>query len=118
MKLEGSMKLLGDSYLMNALTRMSAPVNQMFPELDGYAAVVPSKRDLMEFISVVELELSSVLIEGDLSFLNQVCEVALKAIHILLSKAEGMIMTGSDAEKMSAQNSFSRTSQQEHNVQL
>ena len=52
------------------------------------------------------------------SFLSQICEVALKAIHILVSKAEGMIMTGSDAEKMSAQNSFGRTSQQEHNVQL
>ena len=112
------LKPLRDKYLGNAHGRMTGPVLQMFPEIDGYTAAVPSKRDLMEFFKVVELELSSCLIEGDLSFIFDVCKEVRKVSRLLVTKAEGMVASGAEAMRMSHDNGFARTSKQEHNHQL
>ena len=60
----------------------------------------------------------SAAVEGDLSLLKLACKEMQKSIHLVVAKVEGMTMTGLDSKKMSAQTSFAKTHQQEHNSQL
>ena len=54
---------LRDLYLDGAYTRLIAPIHQMFPEMAGYNAAVPSKRDLTIYFQAVVAEYSAVLQE-------------------------------------------------------
>eukprot|EP01041_Mallomonas_annulata_P014721 gene14721-31295_t len=109
------LKPIRDRYLGQLLTRMTNP---MFPEVEGFMAAVPSKRDLQLLLGVVQTELLIVVVESENSLLKAVCREVLKAVQLLLTKAEGMIRTGVDAKKITATQNFVRTSQQEHNGQL
>lgn len=84
----------------------------------GYEGAVPSKRDLQALFKSLQAELVSASVEGDLSLLKSTCKEMQKAIHLVVTKLEGMTMTGLDSKKMTAQNSFAKTHQQEHNGQL
>ena len=112
------LRSMRDRYLLAALGRMTTPVHQMFPELAGYEGTVPSKRDLQALFKAIQSELVSASVEGDLTLLKTTCKEMQKAIHLVVTKVEGMTMTGLDSKKMSAQNSFAKTHQQEHNCQL
>lgn len=108
-----------DRYMANVLTRMNAPVLQMFPELEGYTAAVPSKRDLQTLISAIQDEIVGVIIEGDFTIVRMICKEALKAIRLLVTKVENMIVTTSDASRIVTQNNiFIRNNLQEHNTLL
>eukprot|EP01035_Chromulina_nebulosa_P018305 gene18305-23990_t len=52
-----------DRFLLGSLSRMNSPILQMFPEMDGYTAAIPSKRDLQLLIKAIQSELSIVIIE-------------------------------------------------------
>ena len=90
----------------------------MFPEMAGYEGAVPSKRDLQALFKAIQSELVSASVEGDWTLLKTTCKEMQKSIHLVVTKVEGMTMTGLDSKKMSAQNSFAKTHQQEHNCQL
>jgi hypothetical protein len=49
------LKPLKDRYLASTLARMTSPVLQMFPEMEGYTSAVPSKRDMQALIKVFYL---------------------------------------------------------------
>ncbi|CAM9980618.1 unnamed protein product [Ectocarpus sp. 6 AP-2014] len=49
---------LRDLFLARSLERLTTPVEQMFPQFDGYMAAVPSKHDLASFFRSIHAELS------------------------------------------------------------
>ncbi|CAM9423221.1 unnamed protein product [Ectocarpus sp. 4 AP-2014] len=49
---------LRDLFLARSLERLTTPVEQMFPQFDGYMAAVPSKHDLASFVRSIHAELS------------------------------------------------------------
>ena len=135
------LKPMRDRYLLSSLQRMTHPIHLMFPELEGYTAAIPSKRDMMEFTKAIIAELTVAAVDSDglggapIGLLHAVCREAQKAIHLMLSKIEGMVMhipldganpldienlVGLRAEKDKKPNRelFNRSSQQENNVQL
>lgn len=112
------LQLMRDRFLGSLYARLTDPIAQMFPEVEGFLAAVPSKRDLQTFLTVAQSELVAVIVESDPSLLKNACKELGKAVRFLLTKAEGMILVGPDAKKVSSQHSFARTSQQEHNGQL
>ena len=115
-----SLSPLRDRYLMAALSRMTAPVLQMFPEVEGYTAAVPSKRDLQALLKTVQEEVVHVVLEGDRSLVKIIAKEALKAVQLLLTKVEGMISAGLESTRihLSKDGYFLKTNQQEHNYQL
>jgi hypothetical protein len=90
----------------------------MFPELEGYTAAVPSKRDLQSFIKVVQTELTEAAVESDVGLVRFVCREIAKAIQLLMTKIEGMIQNVPETKKIEAQKGFARNAPQEHNAQL
>lgn len=112
------LQLMRDRYLGSLYSRLTDPIAQMFPEVEGFMAAVPSKRDLQAFLTAAQGELVAVIVESDSTLLKNACKELGKAVRFLLTKAEGMILVGPDAKKISPQHNFARTSQQEHNGQL
>jgi hypothetical protein len=112
------LKPLKDRYLINCLNRMSGPVLQMFPEMDGYTAAVPSKRDLQALIKAIQVELVTATVEGECGLVRIICNEASKTIKLMLTKIEGTTINGAEAKKITSTNSFLRSTQQEHNGQL
>jgi hypothetical protein len=91
---------------------------QMFPELEGYVAAVPSKRDLQSFVKVVLAELVDVGVESNVDLMRYVCKEVNKAVQLLATKIEGMIQNVPDIKKIDVGKSFARNGAQEHNAQL
>lgn len=58
------------------------------------------------------------VVEGDVGLVAASCKEFTKAAQLMLSKIEGMIINSPETRKISSQNSFMRTSQQEHNSHL
>ena len=133
--LVGGLKPLRDRYLAGALSRMTAPVLQMFPEMEGYTAAIPSKRDMQALIKALQSELAMAAVEGDHAggLLRVVCKEAVKSVQLMVSKVESMVVNTMDAKKIVVQgvaptagapastavlNASGRTSPQEHNAQL
>lgn len=112
------LKPMRDKYLITALGRMSAPIAQMFPELEGYTAAVPSKRDLLALTNAIQAEFATALIESDVGLVQLVSREFLKTIKLMLSKIEGMVLHTADCRVMSAANNFARTHAQVHNASL
>ena len=90
----------------------------MFPEMEGYTSAVPSKRDLLSFVKAVQVELVDSANESDTGLIRFVCKEISKAVHLLITKIEGMVQATPEASKMDSGRKFSRTSAQEHNYQL
>lgn len=90
----------------------------MFPELEGYTAAVPSKRDLMSFVKAVQAELVDAANEGDAGLIRFVCRELAKAVQLLTTKIEGMVQTTPDTKKMDPSKNFARSAPQDHNYQL
>jgi len=107
-----------DRYLFDSLNRMIAPVLQMFPEMEGYTAAVPSKRDILTLIKALQSEFVIAIVEGEKGLLKAVLKEALKVLRTMIAKVEGMHNASPDSKKLSAQNSFARNSLQEYNAQL
>jgi hypothetical protein len=109
-----------DRYLLGALSKMNAPILQMFPDLDGYTAAVPSKRDLQALLKALVGEMSQAMLDGDteLGLLHLVCRESMKSVHLMLSKIEGMASTGPESKKLNPGNGFAKNGLQEHNAQL
>jgi hypothetical protein len=121
---------------------MTHPIHLMFPELEGYTAAIPSKRDMLEFTKAITAELVAAALDADsagnspIGLLHAVCREAQKAVHLMLSKVEGMVLhvpnVGNDLadagrlvgyrgdrDKTGApREPFCRTTQQENNAQL
>lgn len=133
------LKAFCDRYLLGALSRMNFPIYQMFPETEGYTAAIPSKRDLQTLVKAIESELVNAALEGDLILVKQVGREALKAIQLMITKVEDMILTSQDVKKISFATissnttipsspgtpspnsnevSYNRNHDQEHNYQL
>lgn len=132
-----------DRFLLAVLDRMQHPISQMFPDLDGYVAAIPSKRDLLTLIRAIQLEYVTVATEStDLSFIGLVNREFLKTVRLMLTKMEGMIISsGADVRRIattasgsgagasanaashhslangSGTPSFVRTAPQDHNAQ-
>ncbi|CAM9898112.1 unnamed protein product [Scytosiphon promiscuus] len=49
---------LRDLFLARSLERLTTPVEQMFPQFDGYTAAVPSKHDLASFVRSIHAEIA------------------------------------------------------------
>ena len=120
-----------DRYLVYSLSRMTAPVQQMFPEVDGYTAAVPSKRDLQTFIKAITSELLMCAVESDAGLIRSVGKECLKTVQLFLTKVEGLSITSNETRKIllsssSGSNSnsgkdadmFTKNSGQEHNALL
>ena len=112
------LKPIKDRFLLLSLARMTAPIMQMFPEVEGYTAAIPSKRDLQTLTKALQVELVTAVLESDIGLVAASCKEFTKATQLMLSKIEGMVINSPETRKISSQNSFSRTSQQEHNGQL
>lgn len=132
-----------DRFLLAVLDRMQHPISQMFPDLDGYVAAIPSKRDLLTLIRAIQQEYVTVATEStDLSFIGLVNREFLKTVRLMLTKMEGMIISnGADVRRIatsasgagagasanaashhslangSGTPSFVRTAPQDHNAQ-
>jgi hypothetical protein len=81
-----------EKYLSAALTRMTSPVLQMFPELEGYTAAVPSKRDVAELMKALSGELATAAADGGMTLLPVACHECVKAIHLILTKVKNMAL--------------------------
>jgi hypothetical protein len=79
--LVSGLRPLRDKYLLAVLSRMSAPILQMFPELEGYTAAVPSKRDLQALVRAVQGEMVTALLEADAALVVLVCREFYKVIE-------------------------------------
>jgi hypothetical protein len=133
------LKPFHDRYMLSVLERMNVPITQMFPELDGYVAAIPSKRDLQTFIKAIQNEFITVIVESDEKIIYSICKEFLKVNKLMLSKIINMIYNNQDSRRInssastssnSAANStiptlqlnqnitFQRTQNQEHNLQL
>lgn len=112
------LKPIRDRYLFDCLNRMIAPVLQMFPEIEGYTAAVPSKRDIQTLIKVIQNELIIAIVEGERGLLKAVLKEAFKVLRTMISKVEGMTNVSQECKKLTTQNSFARNSLQEYNAQL
>jgi hypothetical protein len=86
--------------------------------INDFLAAVPSKRDLQTLTKALQSELLVAAIESDVGLVGVVCKEFLKAVRLMMTKIEGMIVNSSETRKISSQNNFTRTSQQEHNGQL
>ena len=53
-----------ERYLASCLAKITSPINQMFPELEGYTAAVPSKRDVQELLKAINTELVAAAADG------------------------------------------------------
>ena len=84
-----------ERYLSSCLSKMMTPINQMFPELDGYTAAVPSKRDVQELLKAVGVELIAAVSDGGLSLLEIVCAECVKAMQLIVSKVRDMAINAS-----------------------
>lgn len=115
--LEG-LRPMRDRYLIGVFSRITAPIQQMFPELEGYTSAVPSKRDLLSFVKVVQAELVDAASESDTGLIRFVCKEIAKAVQLLVSKIEGMVQTTAESSKIDSTKKFARTFAQEHNHQL
>lgn len=91
-----------DRFLLAVLDRMQHPISQMFPDLDGYVAAIPSKRDLLTLIRAIQQEYVTVATEStDLSFIGLVNREFLKTVRLMLTKMEGMIISnGADVRRI------------------
>lgn len=112
-----------DRYLIGALSRMNIPVHQMFPEMEGYTAAIPSKRDLQTLIKAIQVELVHVVVESDIGLIRYVSREALKTLQLISSKVEDMILNTHDTKKIQVQSSnnqvsFTKNHAQDHNAQL
>jgi len=81
-----------DRYLVGCYHRMAHPVTQMFPEMEGYTAAVPSKRDLQALMKTLQTELVNVAVESEVGLVRVVSREALKAIRLMATKIEGMVV--------------------------
>lgn len=123
---QGLVKGLGpmrDRYLVGCFNRMVHPIMQMFPEMEGYTAAVPSKRDLQALTKAMQTELVNVAVDSEVGLLRSVNREALKAVQLMITKIEGMIMNNAETIKIVSagganQGSFTKTTSQEHNSQL
>lgn len=113
------LKPIRDRYLLGVLDRMNGPIAQMFPDLDGYIAAVPSKRDLQTLIKQIQQEFVTAATESDLGLIRLVAREFQKTVQIMLTKIESMILTTPETRKMNtaAQQAFARNHPQEHNGQ-
>lgn len=109
---------LRDRYLLGCLTRMNHPVLQMFPEMDGYTAAIPSKRDLQTLVKSIQNELVQAVQESDVTLLRLVGREALKTLRLITSKVEEMILNTSEVKKVVPSPSFVKNHAQDHNSQL
>jgi hypothetical protein len=108
-----------DRYLIGTLSRMNIPVHQMFPEMEGYTAAIPSKRDLQTLVKAIQSELVHVVIESDVGLIRYVSREALKSLQLISSKVEDMILNTHDVKKVQLQStSFVKNHAQDHNAQL
>jgi hypothetical protein len=136
------LKPFHDRYMVSVLERMNIPITQMFPELDGYTAAIPSKRDLQTFIKAIQNEFITVIVESDEKIIFSICKEFLKVNHLILSKIANMIINNADSRRVittgpaSTSNTpggtgggpaltpgnqniqFQRSNSQEHNLQL
>lgn len=115
--LEG-LRPLKDRYLAYSLERMNMPILQMFPEVEGYTAAVPSRRDLQTLTKAIQSELTTAVIESDIGLVGAICKELVKVVKLMLSKIETMVANSADTRKISLQNNFARTHAQEQNGQL
>jgi hypothetical protein len=72
----------------------------MFPEVEGYTAAVPSKRDLLTLVKAIQDEVVTVVLEGDRSLVKLVGREALKAVQLLLTKVENMAGVGESSVRV------------------
>lgn len=111
-----------DRFLVGCYTRMVHPVTQMFPEMEGYTAAVPSKRDLQALTKALQTELATAAAESEVGLLRAVSREALKAVQLMVTKIEGMIVNNSDALRqalvLNVQGQFPKNTSQDHNSQL
>lgn len=81
-------------------------------------AAVPSKRDLQALIKSIEIEFVTALVEGDSGLVTLICREFKKAVKLMLTKIEGMILHSQDTKVLATQNNFARSHGQQHNAQL
>eukprot|EP00981_Chlorochromonas_danica_P014289 scaffold7730_cov173-Ochromonas_danica.AAC.4 len=115
--LEG-LRPLKDRFLAYALERMNAPILQMFPEVEGYTAAIPSRRDLQTLTKAIQVELLQAAIESEHGLVTAIGKEMVKVVKLMLSKMGDMILNNSETRKISLQNNFSRSHAQDHNAQL
>ena len=118
---QGLVKGLGpmrDRYLVGCFHRIMHPITQMFPEMEGYTAAVPSKRDLLALTKAMQTELVNAAVESEVGLIRSVCREAHKAVQLMATKVEGMIINNPEAQRISPANNFAKTASQEHNVLL
>lgn len=84
-----------ERYLASCLAKVTSPINQMFPELEGYTAAVPSKRDVQELLKAITTELVAAAADGGISLLRVVSVECMKAVQLIVTKVRGMAITAS-----------------------
>ena len=85
-----------DAFLERSLGRLLVPVHQMFPRVEGYTAAVPSKHDVASFVAVVRGELTTIS-HGEPTLAPLVLHGITKAVQLLASKVDGMVVSGGTA---------------------
>ena len=74
---------------------------------------------MQALIKSIETEFVTALVEGDNGLVTLVCREFKKAVKLMLTKIEGMILHSQDTKVLSAQSTnFARSQGQQHNAQL
>lgn len=105
-------------YLSESLQRLRRPVEQMFPQVEGYQAAMPSKHDLQAFCRAVQTELLGGLAEGGPLLLPHLAKGVANAVALFCGKVEGMMKTGEGARKLYPLRGWVLSPEKEHNLQL
>lgn len=77
------LKSIEDQYMLGVYIRITAPIYQMFPEMNGYNSAVPSKRDMLTYINAIALEYAVYILELDVPHcdpIQKLEDINLKAI--------------------------------------
>ncbi len=70
------------------------------------------------YTKALHAEFVTAVVESEFGLVAALCKEFQKTVKLMLTKIEGMVLSGPDSRKISSQNGFVRTGQQEHNSQL
>ena len=109
---------LRDRFLALSFETIMKPVEQMFPNVEGYTNAIPSKHDVASFMRIVQVELDRAIHGGEITLATLILRGVVKAVSYLSTKVEGMVYTSKSAFLYGAGGRWTPTAEQEHNLQL
>mmetsp|Transcript_1585 Transcript_1585/g.2025 ORF Transcript_1585/g.2025 Transcript_1585/m.2025 type:complete len:598 (-) Transcript_1585:208-2001(-) len=113
---------LRDRFLAESLAKLTNPVEQMFPEMEGFGSAVPSRHDLAFIVRACHTELQRAAPEiggGEATLAPALAKGISKAVTLIAHKVEAMAYTDPTSFTITAASLAKEpTSERLHHIQL